>query len=127
MIRLYGKVGGKKKRGECGREKKMPTFSNSEKVGILKEKKSGREVGILRKSHFFPKNGHAHTQKTEYGRKIKHFLKWALKKKEKGGRKVDARTLSKSGDPKKKRWAFYVFLKKKNLPTFPYSPAMIEL
>ena len=89
MIRLYGKVGGKKKRGECGRKKKRPLFQIPKKWASSKKKKSGREVGILRKSHFFPKNGHAHTQKTEYGRKIKHFLKWALKKKkrsEKSGR-----------------------------------------
>ena len=66
-----------------------------------RKKKVDEKWGILRKSHFFPKNGHAHTQKTEYRRKIKHFLKWALKKKKKGGEKW-ARSLSKSGDLKKK-------------------------
>ena len=109
MIRLYGKVGGKKKGGNVG-GKKTPAFSNTEKVGILKEKKSGREVGILRKSHFFPKNGHAHTQKTEYGRKIKHFLKWALKKKKKVGEKWTRAHLLKVGIPQKKKTvAFFSF------------------
>ena len=92
-----------KKKGGMWAEKKTPTFSNTEKVGILKEKKSGREVGILRKSHFFPKNGHAHTQKTEYGRKIKHFLKWALKKKKKVGEKWTRAHFLKGGIPKKKK------------------------
>ena len=66
-----------KKKGVM-RAKKNAHLFEYRKSGHPQRKKSGREVGILRKSHFFPKNGHAHTQKSEYGRKIKHFLKLSL-------------------------------------------------
>ena len=69
------------KKCKMGGQKKAPTLKKTEKVGILKEEKSGRKVGILRKTHFFSKNVHAHTQKNEYGKKITYFLKVSVKKK----------------------------------------------
>ena len=106
----------KKKGGNAG-EKKNAHLFEYRKSGHPQRKKSGREVGILRKSHFFPKNGHAQTQKTEYGRNIKHFLKWALKKKKVGEKLTHAHFL-KVGIPKKKKTGgiFYVFLRKKKKP-----------
>ena len=59
------------KKGEMWAKKKNPHFT--EKVGILKEKKSGREVGILRKSHFFPKMSTLSHKKSEYGKKSHTF------------------------------------------------------
>ena len=84
-----------------GGQKKTSTSPNITKVGILKEKKRGREVGILSKTPFFPKMGTLTHKKSEYGRKITHFLKVGVKKK--GGRKVDAHLLSKIWHPKKKK------------------------
>ena len=88
-----------------------------------------KEKWAYKENHIFFENEHVHTQKSECGRKIKHFLKVGVKKKEKGGRKVDARKLSKSGRPKKKKaMGFFTFFsKKESCPNFPYSLAMIEL
>ena len=93
-----------------GGQKKTPTFPNITKVGILKEKKRGREVGILSKTPFFPKMGTLTHKKSEYGRKITHFLKVGVKKQKKSGRKVDAHPLSKSGHQKKKRGNVDIFI-----------------
>ena len=95
--------------GECGRTKKIANFLNTEKVSILKEKKVDRS-GHVKKITFFSKNGHAYTQKCQYGRNIKHFLKLVVKKnKGKVGQKVDVHTLPESGLPKKKTVGFFTF------------------
>ena len=59
---LLGRWGAKKKWGESGGTKKVPTFSKTKKMGNLKKKKWAQN-GDIKKNTFFSKNGHAHTQK----------------------------------------------------------------
>ena len=94
-----------------GGQKKPPTFSNITKVGILKEKKSGREVGLLSKTIFFSKNGHAHTQKKWLWEKNQPLSKSGRQKK-KVSDKWTRVHFQKVGIPKKNGGNCYVFFEK---------------
>ena len=117
--RLIRKMGGKKKWGESGGTKKVPTFSKTKKNGDS-QKKSGHEVGILRKTHFFPYMGTLTNKKNRIWEKITDFLKVGVPNKRKSERTVSVPHFLKVGIPpplkkKKKRCARPPFFRKKKI------------